>query len=136
FRVLPPAACFLAHLRVSSARRSAEKSVLPERAEVGAGNRRQGFPRLARRKAPNEIRILTPFQEDSRADGFISPRPEIRSAAARKGPRIYRRGRAVAHAGDWREHHHLHAGKGVLSGIGAGQGPGPRGQSLFERAEP
>src|SRR5580692_2411290 len=42
FRLLPQAACILADLRVRSARRSIEKSLLPERAEAPSGNRCQG----------------------------------------------------------------------------------------------
>src|SRR5712692_10062142 len=41
FRVLPPAACFLANLRIPGAGRGLEKSVLQECAEAGAGNRRE-----------------------------------------------------------------------------------------------
>src|SRR5205807_7547181 len=52
FRILPPAPCLLAHLRIPSARRSVEEGLLPECVEPRSGHRPQGIPGLARRKRP------------------------------------------------------------------------------------
>src|SRR5215472_284192 len=47
FRVLPRAACLLAHLRLSGPRRSAEEGVLQKRAKVGPRDRREGVSRVS-----------------------------------------------------------------------------------------